>query len=97
MTRSIFLLTVAATHHSLNFNVNWHGCKRFSARRLCERSKKRTETPEGYYSLEKVLRDLIDDSAKVAACGTCLNARAIQKEDLVEGVEIGTMLGLQAG
>ena len=60
-------------------------------------AKKGQKPQEGYYSLEKMLRDLLDDSAKVAACGTCLNARAIQKEDLVEGVEIGTMLGLQAG
>jgi uncharacterized protein involved in oxidation of intracellular sulfur len=57
-------------------------------------AKKGQKTPEGYYSLEKMLRDLLGSGAKVAACGTCLNARAIQKDDLIEGIEVGTMLKL---
>jgi len=57
-------------------------------------AKKGQKPPEGYYNLEKMLRDLLGGSAKVAACGTCLNSRAILKEDLIEGVEVGTMLKL---
>jgi uncharacterized protein involved in oxidation of intracellular sulfur len=57
-------------------------------------AKKGQKPPEGYYNLEKMLRDLLGGGAKVAACGTCLNARAILKEDLIEGVEVGTMLKL---
>jgi uncharacterized protein involved in oxidation of intracellular sulfur len=57
-------------------------------------AKKGQKTPEGYYNLEKMLRDLLANGAKVAACGTCLNSRAIPKEDLIEGIELGTMLKL---
>jgi len=57
-------------------------------------AKKGQKTPEGYYNLEKMLRDLIGRGAKVAACGTCTRARGLAKEDLLEGVEVGTMSGL---
>jgi len=57
-------------------------------------AKKGQNTPEGYYNLEKMLRDLLERGGKVAACGTCLRARGLVKEDLVEGVEVGTMSGL---
>jgi len=57
-------------------------------------AKKGQNTPEGYYNLEKMLRDLIGGGAKVAACGTCLRARGVAKEELLEGVEVGTMSGL---
>jgi len=57
-------------------------------------AKKGQKPPEGYYNLEKMLRDLLANGAKILACGTCLNARAISKEDMVEGIEIGTMIKL---
>ncbi len=57
-------------------------------------AKKGQNTPEGYYNLEKMLRDLLERGGKVAACGTCLRARGLTKEDLVEGVETGAMSGL---
>jgi uncharacterized protein involved in oxidation of intracellular sulfur len=57
-------------------------------------AKKGQKPPEGYYNLEKMLRDLLTAGAKILACGTCLNARALSKEDLVEGVEVGTMIKL---
>lgn len=57
-------------------------------------AKKGQNTPEGYYNLEKMLRDLLGRGARVAACGTCLRSRGLAKEDLVEGVEVGTMSGL---
>ena len=57
-------------------------------------TKKGQKPPEGYYNLEKMLRDLLGSGGKVSACGTCLNARAIAKDDLIEGVEVGTILKL---
>ena len=57
-------------------------------------AKKGQKTPEGYYNLEKMLSDLLSKGAKVAACGTCLNSRALSKEDIVEGIELGTMMKL---
>ncbi len=57
-------------------------------------AKKGQRPPEGHYNFEKMLRDLIERGAKVAACGTCIRARGLAQEDLVEGVEIGSMTGL---
>ena len=50
--------------------------------------------PEGYYNLEKMLRDLIKEGVNVLACGTCIRARGLKEEDLIEGVRVGRMLDL---
>jgi len=57
-------------------------------------AKKGQKTPEGYYNLEKMLIDFIAKGGNVRSCGTCLKARGLSREDLVEGVEVGTMMGL---
>ena len=57
-------------------------------------AKKGQNTPQGFYNLEKMLRDLIGQKVKVAACGTCIRARGLSQEDLIEGIEIGTMMML---
>jgi uncharacterized protein involved in oxidation of intracellular sulfur len=57
-------------------------------------AKRGQDTPEGYYNLEKMLRDLVKADATVRACGTCLKARALGQEDLIEGVGVGTMMEL---
>lgn len=50
--------------------------------------------PKGYYNLEKMLEELIEDGVRVKVCGTCAKARGLSQEDLVAGVEIGTMIDL---
>ena len=55
-------------------------------------AKKGQRTPEGYYNLEKMLVDLIQSGAKVFACGTCMASRGLGKEEMVQGVEKGTMM-----
>jgi len=57
-------------------------------------AKKGQSPPEGYYNLEKMLTDFIAKGGNVRACGTCLRARGLSREDLVGGVEAGTMTGL---
>lgn len=57
-------------------------------------AKKGQSTPEGYYNLEKMLKDFVGRGGNVRACGTCLKARGLKQEDLVEGVKVGTMTGL---
>lgn len=57
-------------------------------------AKKGQTTPTGYYNLENMLRELIGRGAKVKACGTCMKARGMNTEELLEGVEIGKMLDL---
>lgn len=56
--------------------------------------KRGQETPKGYYNLAKMLEDLLSRGAVVKACLTCLKARGLKQNDLIEGVEIGGMLDL---
>jgi uncharacterized protein involved in oxidation of intracellular sulfur len=55
-------------------------------------AKKGQVTPEGYYNLEKMLGDLAAKGVEVKTCGTCLKSRGIRDEDLVEGVQRGTLM-----
>jgi uncharacterized protein involved in oxidation of intracellular sulfur len=57
-------------------------------------AKKGQKTPEGYYNLQQMLRDLIEQRVEVIACGTCVSARGLTKEELLEGVQVGTMMHL---
>jgi len=57
-------------------------------------AKKGQKTPEGYYNLEKMLHDLVRLGANVAACGTCLSTRGLTEKDLVDGVQVGSMMML---
>jgi uncharacterized protein involved in oxidation of intracellular sulfur len=49
------------------------------------------KVPEGYYSLQSMLRMLTSREVPVGACGTCMDARGLTEEDLVEGVHRSTM------
>jgi uncharacterized protein involved in oxidation of intracellular sulfur len=57
-------------------------------------AKKGQNLPEGYYNLEKMLTDFVKKGGIVRACGTCLKARGLSQENLVEGVKVGSMIGL---
>ena len=56
-------------------------------------AKKGQKPPEGYYNLEKMLKELIDQGTKVVACRTCVNARGLTPEELIPGVRVGTATG----
>ncbi len=56
-------------------------------------AKKGQKPPEGYYNLEKMLKDLVDQGVPVVACRTCTNVRGLTQDDLIEGVRIGTTVG----
>lgn len=49
--------------------------------------------PEGYYNLEKMLKELVDQGAKVVACITCIKARGLSQKELLPGVRVGTTTG----
>src|SRR5262245_36302924 len=42
------------------------------------------KTPDGYYNLERILAAAIHRGAKVAICGSCIDARAIREEQLID-------------
>ena len=43
------------------------------------------QTPNGYYNLEKMLKGLLNRHATVLLCGTCMDARGLKQEELLEG------------
>ena len=54
-------------------------------------AKKDQNTPVGYYNMEKMLRALLMKGVEVKTCGSCIDARGLKIEELVDGVERGTM------
>jgi uncharacterized protein involved in oxidation of intracellular sulfur len=54
-------------------------------------AKRGQRTPDGYYNMEKMLRSLVDRGVDVQCCGSCLDARGLKEDELVDGVKRGTM------
>ena len=59
-------------------------------------AKPRQKTPEGYYNLERMLKGLAQKGTGVGACGTCIDARGMTDEPLVEGAGRSSMAELTA-
>jgi len=53
-------------------------------------------TPNGYYNIERMLKTLVIKGAKIGVCGTCMDARGIRAESLLEGTRRSTMEELTA-
>ncbi len=43
------------------------------------------QTPNGYYSLERMLKGVLTKEGRVLLCGTCMDARGLKPEDMVDG------------
>jgi uncharacterized protein involved in oxidation of intracellular sulfur len=43
------------------------------------------QTPNGYYNLERMIGAAVRHGAEVGLCGSCMDARALGEEQLVEG------------
>lgn len=56
-------------------------------------AKKGQKPPEGYYNLEKMLKELVGQGMPIVACRTCINARGLTQGELIEGVRVGTTVG----
>jgi len=50
--------------------------------------------PEGYYNLERMLKGLAAKGIPVGACGTCMDARGMIDDALVEGARRSSMAEL---
>jgi uncharacterized protein involved in oxidation of intracellular sulfur len=48
-------------------------------------------SPQGYYSIERMLKSVISRGGQVKACGTCSEPRGVKGLALIEGVEISPM------
>ena len=49
------------------------------------------QTPNGYYNLERMLAAAIQHGAEVGLCGTCMDARAISDDQLIDGTHRSTL------
>jgi len=47
------------------------------------------KTPEGFYNVERMLKGLAKRAA-ISLCSTCMDARGITDEDLIEGTKRGS-------
>lgn len=53
------------------------------------------ETPQGFYNMERMLRRVVTgDRGRVRLCGTCLDARGIADDELMDGPTRSTMIEL---
>jgi uncharacterized protein involved in oxidation of intracellular sulfur len=48
------------------------------------------KTPDGYYNTERMLRRVIS-KGKVLLCGTCMDARGLVENEILDGAERSTM------
>ncbi|MHB1440771.1 MAG: DsrE/DsrF/TusD sulfur relay family protein [Cuniculiplasma sp.] len=54
-------------------------------------AKRSQKVAQGYYNLETMLKGLAARGVKISACGTCMEARGMNDEELVDGVGRGSM------
>lgn len=53
-------------------------------------------TPNGYYNVERMLKALTIRGARIGVCGTCMDARGIKAEALIEGAHRSSLDELTA-
>ena len=58
--------------------------------------KRGQKTAEGYYNIERMLRGCAGKDITLGACGTCMDARGLTDEDLLDGVRRSSMAELAA-
>lgn len=54
------------------------------------------KTPEGYYSVERMLKRVLNGKGQVLLCGTCMNARGLADAEIMPGAKRSTMDALAA-
>lgn len=54
-------------------------------------AKRHQTTPNGYDNLERMLRGIVQKGATIGARGTCMDARGIAAEELLDGVHRSDM------
>jgi uncharacterized protein involved in oxidation of intracellular sulfur len=54
------------------------------------------KTADGYYSIERMLKQVLAGKGQVLLCGTCMDARGIGEAEIMEGARRSTMGELAA-
>lgn len=59
-------------------------------------ARKGQKTPDGYYNVERMLKRVLSGNGDVLLCGTCMDARGLLAEEVVDGARRSTMDELAA-
>lgn len=59
-------------------------------------ARKGQKTPEGYYNMERMLKRVVVGTGTVLLCGTCMDARGMTDDDIMDGAQRSTMDALAA-
>jgi uncharacterized protein involved in oxidation of intracellular sulfur len=54
------------------------------------------QTPNGYYNVERMIRGVAKRGSNVLLCGTCMDARGMKDEEVIEGAKRSTLDELTA-
>jgi len=54
-------------------------------------ASKGQKTPDGYYNVERMLKRVLTGKGRVLLCGTCMDARGMTEEDVMQGATRSTM------
>jgi len=54
-------------------------------------ARKGQKTPDGYYNAERMLKRVLTGGGRVLLCGTCMDARGIREDDIIDGAARSTM------
>jgi uncharacterized protein involved in oxidation of intracellular sulfur len=54
-------------------------------------AKRGQTVPNGYYNLNRMLQSLTLHTTEIGVCGTCMDARGMTVEELVEGAKRSTL------
>lgn len=52
------------------------------------------KTPEGYYNIERMLKRVLLGNSRVLFCGSCMDARGLQEDAVLEGAAVSNMTEL---
>lgn len=55
------------------------------------------KTPDGYYNLERMIKRVAKGNGHVLLCGTCMDARGLEIEEMLDGAQRSTMDELAEG
>ena len=49
------------------------------------------KTPDGYYNIERMLKNVLNKNGKIKLCTTCVEARGLREMKFIDGAELSTM------
>ena len=54
-------------------------------------AKSGQKTPDGYYNVERMLKGIVAGKGRILLCGTCMDARGLPDDQMMEGAFRSTM------